>query len=181
MADPSTPAPDDDPVDDAPLPPAAEQPDPDAGAKSALAKERAAAREATKALKAAQAELEQLKAQSMTDTEKAIAAARAEAAAETAKSYGARLATSAIKVAAKDRSINVDALLKRVDAAAFIGDDGEPDEDAITEWLDELAPVGQKPTPDLGQGARGTQPNTEPTPAEVAERIRRNPTFLARG
>lgn len=160
------------------LPPAAEAPDPDAGAKSALAKERAAAREATKALKAVQAELDELRAASLSDTEKAIAAARTEAAAETAKTFGSRLATAAIKAAAAGRNLNVEALLKRVDAAAFIGDDGEPDEDAITEWLDELAPAG-KPSPDLGQGHRG-QPNAELSPAELAERIASSPPrFIA--
>lgn len=176
MADPIDPvAPEAEPDD---LPPAAEAPDPDAGAKSALAKERAAAREATKALKALQAEHEALKAQAMSDYDKAIAAARTEAAAETAKTFGSRLVTAAIRAAAAGRNLNVDALLKRIKSEEFIGDDGEPDEEAITEWLDELAPAG-KPSPDLGQGHRG-QPNAELSPAELAERIASSPPrFIA--
>jgi hypothetical protein len=159
------------------LPPAAELGD---AGKATLAKERAKAREATKALNAAMAELEQLKAQTMSDGDKAIAAARAEAAAETAAKYGTRLATSAIKAAAAGRPINVEALLKSVDASKFLDDDGEPDEAAITEWLDELAPVGTRPPPDLGQGVRAPA-STELTPAEAAERISANRHYLARG
>lgn len=116
--------------------------------------------ERAKANAAAVKELEQLKAQSMSDTEKAIAAARLEAAAEAAKVYGGRLVDAEVKAAAAGRPVDIDALLEGLDRTRFLGDDGDPDTAAIAAWVDRVAPAPEPeptgpPRLDLGQGSRG--------------------------
>ena len=107
-------------------------------------------------------ELETLKQQSMSDTDKAVAQARTEARAEALKEVGGRLAEAAIKVAAAGRNVDIDALLEGVDASRFLDADGEPNTKAIAAWVDRVAPaVEEDKTPlkrDLGVGVRGQQP-----------------------
>lgn len=105
---------------------------------------------------AAAKELEQFKQQSMTDTEKAVEAARNEGRSEGAKSASERIARAEIRAAAAGRNVDVTALLEGVDAKRFLDDDGEPDTKAITAWMDRIAPVGDspKPKPRVPTGAR---------------------------
>lgn len=134
-------------------------PEPDAGPDLAaeVDKWKALARKQEQRAKAnadARRELEELKAQSMTDMEKAITAAREEAAAEAAKGFGARLVDAEVKAAAAGRQVDVGALLEGLDRTRFLGDDGNPDTDAITAWLDRLTPPAPTPpVPDTGGGA----------------------------
>lgn len=107
-------------------------------------------------------ELEQLRQQSMSDADKAIAAARAEAEADANRRWGVRLVDERLRNAAAGRPVDVDALLEGVDRTRFLGDDGEPDTDAIAAWMDRVAPRPPEPEPgmptsslDLGQGTRG--------------------------
>lgn len=86
-------------------------------------------------------ELEALKARSMTDQEKAVEAAKAEARTETLREVGGKLAEAAIRVAAAGRPVDVDALLEGVDAAKFLDTHGDPDVKAITAWMNKVAPV----------------------------------------
>jgi hypothetical protein len=115
-----------------------------------------------KANAAAATELEKVRAESMTEMERAIAAARDEAASETRKTYGSRLVDAEVKAAVKGTSLDVDALLDGLDRTRFLNEDGEPDTDSITAWVERLAPKGtddqQTLTVDLGQGQRGTVP-----------------------
>jgi len=103
------------------------------------------------------AELDKLKAQSMSDTEKAIAAAKAEGAKaatdELASRYGKRLVTATARsvLAGRVDDAQAEALLEVVDHNAFLRKDGEPDEAAIKTWADRVAPARQR-VPDLGQG-----------------------------
>ena len=99
---------------------------------------------------------DELAAKSMTDQEKAVKAAGDEARKQTLLEVGGKLTLAAIKAAASGRVADGDALIEGVDASKFTGDDGEPDEKAITGWLDRVAPVTeQKSRPrDLGQGVR---------------------------
>lgn len=116
--------------------------------------------ERAKANAAAAKELETLRAQSMTDQEKAVAAARTEARAEALREFGTSRVDDAIRVAAAGRNIDVDGLLEALDRARFIGENGEPDRAAIAAWIDRIAPKpddnGPRPL-DLGQGVRGGQ------------------------
>ncbi len=108
--------------------------------------------ERAKANATAAKELDQFRQASMSEQEKAIETARAEARAEAVTAMGRRLVDAEVRAAAKGRIADVDALLDGLDRARFLGEDGEPDVKAINGWVDRLAP--KKAVPDLGQGAR---------------------------
>jgi len=139
-----------------------EPPQPDTGlnegGKRALEAERKARSEAEKAAKAANAELEKLRKLTMSETEKAIAEAKASARAELMAEVGAERVENAVRAATAGRNVDADALLDGLDRARFLTDDGKPDTQKITEWVDRIAPKGQTPpkpaAKDIGQGAR---------------------------
>lgn len=139
-----------------------EPPQPDTGlnegGKRALDAERKARSEAEKAAKAATAELEKLRKLTMSETEKAISEARAAARAELMAEVGAERVENAVRAATAGRNVDADALLDGLDRARFLTDDGKPDTQKITEWVDRIAPKGQTPpkpaAKDIGQGAR---------------------------
>ena len=127
------------------------------GGKRALEAERKARSEAEKAAKAATAELEKLRKTTMSDQEKAIDAARTAARAELMAEVGAERVENAVRAATAGRNVDADALLDGLDRARFLTDDGKPDTQKITEWVDRIAPKGQTgkpPAKDIGQGAR---------------------------
>lgn len=130
--------------------------------KKALDNERRARRDAEKEAKAAKAELEKLREATMNENEKAISAAKAEGRTEALREAGTRVVEAEVRAAAKGRVPDVDALLEVLDATKFLTDDGEPDRDAISAWVDRFAPAGDQRTgdgfPDLGQGTRSTEP-----------------------
>lgn len=132
---------------------------PDTGSGDELARWKALARkheDRAKANSAAARELDELRQKTMSETEKAVAAARDEGRKEAAKTLGARLVDAEVKIAVAGRGVNVDALLDGLDRTRFLTDDGEPDTKAIAQWVDKLVPAGgQLGRPDLGQGARG--------------------------
>lgn len=118
--------------------------------------------ERAKANAAAAKELETFRQQSMTDTEKAVEAARNEGRSEGARQASERIVRADIRAAAAGRNVDVDALLDGVNFGRFLDDDGESDIKAINAWMDRIAPLGEekpKPRLDLGQGARGGQQN----------------------
>lgn len=117
-----------------------------------------------KANATAKSELEQLRQQSMNDTDKAIDIARKEARAEVLREVGGKVVDAEVRAAVAGRDIDADALLEGLDRSRFIGDDGDPDRDAITAWVDRIAPAPSEPGfPDLSQGARGgTGGNDDP-------------------
>ncbi len=130
---------------------------------------------ATKAMDRAKAnhlaakELETLRQQSMTETERAVAAARTEAEKTTALRYGGRLVDAEVRAAAAGRTIDVPTLLEGLDRSRFLNEDGEPDVKAISAWVDKLSPKPTEPArsgfPDVGQGARGTASSANPSTA----------------
>ena len=127
------------------------------GGKRALDAERKARSEAEKAAKVANAELEKLRKLTMSETEKAIAEAKASARAELMAEVGAERVENAVRAATAGRNVDADALLDGLDRARFLTDDGKPDTQKITEWVDRIAPKGQTAKPaakDIGQGAR---------------------------
>lgn len=104
-------------------------------------------------------ELEQFRQQSMTEQEKAVAAARDEGRSEGLRNAGARLVEAEVRAAAKGRVPDVDALLEVLDPSKFLGEDGEPDRDAIAAWVDRFAPEQDEQAPGfpvLEQGTRTT-------------------------
>lgn len=121
---------------------------------------KAMSRENEKKLTAATKALDAKNRESMSDTEKAVAEARAEARTETLREVGGRLAAAAIRVAAAGRSVDVDALIEGVDATRFLDDQGEPDAKAIQAWVDRVAPQAAPAKRDLGVGPRGQSGDT---------------------
>lgn len=111
-----------------------------------------------KANSAAAKELEKLREQSMTDQERAVEEARKAARAEALAEVGASRVDDAVRVAAAGRPVDVDALLDGLDRSRFLNEDGQPDRDAITSWVDRIAPATDPTTQrvDLGQGARSS-------------------------
>lgn len=137
--------------------------------KKALDAERKARRDADKARKAAEAELEKLRADAMSDNEKAIAAAKAEGRTEALRETGAKLVEAEVRAATAGRGVDTDALLEGLDRSKFLGEDGDPDRDAIVAWVDRVAPTtnddgapndrdGFPAVPNLGQGTRTDAP-----------------------
>jgi hypothetical protein len=109
----------------------------------------------------AASEIEQLRQQSMTEQDRAVAQAQAETRATVLRELGTKVATAEIRAAATGR-LNGDQLSVLIDGlnlAAFVDDDGEVDTDKVRSFIDGIAPaVDESPYLDLGQGARGGQP-----------------------
>jgi hypothetical protein len=119
-------------------------------------------------------ELDALKTKTMSDSEKAIAAAKAEGAKaatdELTAKYSKRLVTATARsvLAGRVDDPQADALLEVIDPSAFLKN-GEPDEAAIKTWADRVAPARQR-IADLGQG-RGRGENA--SGADINALIRR--------
>jgi hypothetical protein len=102
-------------------------------------------------------ELEQVKAASMTDQEKAVELAKQQARTEVLMEVASERVADAVRLAAANRSIDVDALLDGLDRSRFVTPEGTPDVDAINAWVDRIVPKpaeGQSFIADLGQGSR---------------------------
>lgn len=128
------------------------------GGKAALDAERKARREAEKQAKAATAELQKLQEANMNEVDRALSAAKAEGVAEGTRSASVRLVDAEVRAAAAGRNVDTDALLEGLDRTKFLGEDGEPDLDAITAWMDRIAPKPEEQQapgfPSLEQGTR---------------------------
>lgn len=137
----------------------------EAGTK-ALAEERRRASTAERDAKTAarerdtlKAELDKLRTASMSEQEKAVAAAKEEgrtaAAEEARKTFGSRLVDAELKAALAGRAVDEKqrtALLSRLDRTQFLTADGEVDAKAVTEWANDVAPTR---APSYDGGARG--------------------------
>ena len=108
----------------------------------------------------AQGELKKLATASMTEQEKAVAEAAARGHDEALAKVASRLVDAEVRAAAAGRGIDADALLEGLDRSRFLGEDGEPDREAVEVFLDRLAPKQSKRL-DLGQGARDGSPNPD--------------------
>jgi hypothetical protein len=75
----------------------------------------------------------------MTEAEAAVAAARAEGAAEATKAAGLKLAAAEFRAAAAGKLADPAAALAALDLSRFVGDDGEPDRKKIGDLIDKLA------------------------------------------
>lgn len=85
-------------------------------------------------LRRAQRELEQLRAQGMTEQEKAVAEARAAGAQEAAKASAGRLVKAELRAAAAESGVSkstLDGFLEYADLSRFVAESGEPDAKAI--------------------------------------------------
>jgi hypothetical protein len=135
----------------------------DAG-KRALDEERQARKNAEKAARNATAELERLRAASMSEQEKAVADARKAGRDEVLSVANKRIVSAAVVAEAAGKLVNPGLAAKLVDLSAItVDDDGEPDAKAVRAAVaealkeyPELAAVGARNGfGDAGQGHRG--------------------------
>ena len=139
-----------------PVKPDTEQTDYEAEAKKwqALARKH---EERAKANSNAAKELEELRKASMTEQEKAVEAAKAEARTAALREVGNRIVDAEFRAAAAGRldKERVDALLEGLDRSRFITDDGEVDTEKVAAYVERITPEPTQPGPvDLGQGVR---------------------------
>lgn len=101
-------------------------------------------------------DLEQFRQASMTEQEKAVEQAKADARAAAFAEVGAKVAKAEVRAAAAGRLADeqVDTLLDGLNLAAFLDADGEVDRDRITAFIDGIVPKQTDTFPDLAQGAR---------------------------
>lgn len=149
MADDPTPDPDpqNDPTD-------TPDPDPQLGeaGRRALAEERDARRKAEKDAKATKAELDRIRAEGQTETEKAIAKAKAEGSAEALTKANERVLRAEVKAAAAGKLADPGDAARFLDLSEFtVGDDGDVDSKALGQAIDRLL----KERPYLGNGNGG--------------------------
>lgn len=130
--------------------------------KAALDAERRAHREAERARKALQTELDELKKKTMTDSERAVAEAKAEGRKEALAEANSKLLRAEIRTAAADKLADPgDAAVLLGDIDRFLDKDGEPDSKAIASAIDALvkakpylAKAGSRQAPLSGGGAK---------------------------
>lgn len=105
-------------------------------------------------------ELEKLRAERMTDTEKAIAEAEQRGQQAAAAKYQTKLAEASFKAAATGKVADVDALLDLVDVSKFVTPEGV-DDDAISAAVERFAKAAPSPAKKFGSpdaGPKGDQP-----------------------
>ena len=121
-------------------------------------------------------ELEEIKKSQLTDTEKLVEQTKEETAAAVRKEFATKLVDAELKSQLHGRALTGDAVLS-FDKNQFITDSGDIDTEAIQQWVEANSKQTDVPAPDLGQGARGTNPAkaqirsrdelTNMTPAEI--------------
>lgn len=132
--------------------------------------------------KAALTELDKIKASQMTDSEKAIAEAKASARSEALSEVRGQLGESALKTAAATSGVQIpEALGALVDASKFVNDDGTPNVELINSVVSSFAPntppppafsqaVGVGPQSSVVQPGQVTREQlAQMTPAEIVK------------
>jgi hypothetical protein len=154
--------------DPAPTAPTPDAPLGEAGEK-ALEAWKTRARDAEKAAKSHEAELEKLRKAAMTEQEKAVAEAKDEGRREALTESGRKVAVAEIRAAAAGR--DPEALAKALEFTnvdTFLTDDGEVDAEKVARFVSALPTSGAPTIPGVPAGARQSAP--QPTLAEqIAE------------
>jgi hypothetical protein len=105
------------------------------------------------------AELEKFRKAAMSESERAVAEAEARGRTTAAQEYGKRLARSEIRAAAADSGADVGGVFDYLDLSRFVGDDGEPDTEAVKAFVEALPRrTPQPPSLDLGSRGDGAAP-----------------------
>lgn len=166
---PETPAPSGDqggaPPTDPPAgaPPVGDNDDLGEAGKRALEAERGSRRAAENRAKALETELAKFRESSMSEQEKAIAAARREATAEAGVAFNRRLVQAEVRAAAAGKLADPEDAVRFLNLDEFeVGSDGDVDKKAITSAIERLlkgkpylSGSATRPTGDADQGARG--------------------------
>lgn len=152
----STPSTENEP-DETPETPDESQDDLGEGGKKALEAERTRAKAARQQLRDVQRELAAERSKNQTESERAIEAAKTAGRQEAAVEAGKRLARAEIRAAASEKGLDVAQILEDVDLSRFVGDDGEPDDRAISRAVARWAALtpSSRPRGDIDQGLRG--------------------------
>ncbi len=121
-------------------------------------------------------ELEEIKKSQLTDQEKLIEQTKEETATAIRKEFAGKLVDAEFKGQLQGRTLKGDAILS-FNKDEFITDTGDIDTEAIQQWVEANSNQSDVPVPDLGQGARGTNPSksqirsrdelSNMTPAEI--------------
>lgn len=119
---------------------------------------------------ALQKQVDELQRQNMSDADKAIAEAREQGRTEARTEAAKRIAAAEFRTAAAGKLADPDAALELLDLGRLVGDDGEPDRDAIKDLIGKLAPASAPPAPRVPAGPRDTQPETDFIRARLAGR-----------
>lgn len=151
------------------------------GGEKALREERSARRKAEKEAKDLADRLSKIEAANLSETEKAIAAARAEGAAEAMKTANERLLRAEVKAAAAGKLADPEDALKFLDPDGLVGNDGEVDSKALSSAIDDLVKskpylaVSATPGPGTGGGGARQQPalalNGDPLLRSVEDKL----------
>lgn len=106
--------------------------------------------------KAQAAELEKFRQSSMSEAEKAVAEAEARGRTTAATAFGERLARTEFDALAGRRNADFDtaATFEFLDLKKFVGEDGEPDKDAIKAAVERLVPAATTGPPSFDGGSR---------------------------
>lgn len=101
---------------------------------------------------------EKARLDAMSESERAIEEAKQAARSEAGLEFGKRLARSEFDAAAGRRNPDFDtsSALEYVDLAKFVGEDGEPDKDAIKAAVERLVPASANTPPEFDGGSRTT-------------------------
>ena len=112
------------------------------------------AKENSAAAKAA----EKARLDAMSESERAVEEARQAARSEATLEFGKRLARSEFDAIAGRRNPDFDtsSALEYVDLAKFVGEDGEPDKEAIKSAVERLVPAPANALPEFDGGSRTT-------------------------
>jgi uncharacterized protein YfcZ (UPF0381/DUF406 family) len=102
-------------------------------------------------------ELDDLRKANMPDTERAIEEAKEKARNETLAQVGSRLATAELRAAAAAAGVEIpDSVSQYLDVTRFIGEDGNPNTEAISTFVASLQPKAPKFPQGLGIGPQGS-------------------------
>lgn len=128
--------------------------------------------ERAKANAKAAAELEELKKSMLTDQEKAIEEAKREARKATVAEFSSKLVDAKLEASLNGRVLDANAVLS-FEKSKFITEDGDVDEDAISNWVESNTKTPDTVFPDLAQGQRGTAPalNSDPLLADLKSKL----------
>jgi hypothetical protein len=103
-------------------------------------------------------ELEEFKRSQLSDTERLIEQAKEETAKSIRTEFAQKLVDAELKAALNNRVLEGNALLD-FNKSTFITEDGEIDTASIQSWVEAHSKTASLPTPDLGQGNRGSNPS----------------------
>lgn len=152
--------------------PAVEQA-PSADPASELEKWKALSHENEKRWQAASEELEQLRAERLTDQEKALVQARADARQEALSELASTLAEAEIRAQAATAGVTVQT--EYLDLAQFVGEDGRPDAERVAAFVSGQSAASAQPKfPQLmgaGHHRGGSSRVTSMDPTELANLI----------